>query len=278
MRNAQPTPPGRWLSKEIEMQTTTTLLVRRSSYGEIISSADGRRHATLDDAKSLIVGAQKTGKLPETFDNITRDRKGRFDGEARHIELYDVAPSGKQALVCVRESEGSKYGVATRSKTYFIIARHARGVRVVAANKAVAAKAAKAAGETIGSAIDVALGKACLKMPEGKVYVGYKLVARTTEPGKFTSVFDKSCWAFNQERCERATDNHTGGFYYYPTLEQALQAAAENDVFHSSRSHHQLAIIEVQARGTHYVHQGRHETTKLCATRIMPIREIASTL
>lgn len=201
--------------------------------------------------------------------------RGHLIGEARHHEIYDVNAEGTRALVCVREVEGTRYGVKTTSKEYFVIARHGRGVRVLPANKAVAAKAAKAAGETLGAAIEVALGKAKLAVKATEIRTGYKLLERTDT--SFKSCFDGSGWHLGQARIEAATDDHTGGFYYYASLEEALRASAKNDVFGSAVSHHCLAVVEVEASGRHYSHQSDYGT-KLCATKVRPVREVASTL
>ena len=97
--------------------------------------------------------------------------RGHRIGDARYHEIYDVTPDGNGALICVREVEGTKYGVRTTSKEYYVVARHGRGVRVIPANKAVAAKAAKTATAP-GEAIAAALGKAKLAVPAAKVRGG----------------------------------------------------------------------------------------------------------
>ncbi len=251
--------------------SASTQAIVRNSYGEIT------RGDVLDAARALV--AQAGAKIPSEFDDMEWGRSGKERGhrigEARHHEIYDVNGSGTQALVCVRAVEGTKYGVKTCSKEYFVIARHGRGVRVLPANKAVAAKAAKAAGDTIGQAIEVALGKAKLAVKATEIRTGYKLLARA-ECG-FVSAWDGSEWEIGKARIEASTSDHTGGFYYYATLDEALKAAASNDVFGSAREHHKLAVVEVEASGRHYSHCAT-VGTKLCATKVRPIREVASTL
>ncbi len=251
--------------------TASTSTITRNSYGEIV------RGDALTTARHLV--AQAGAKIPAAFDDMSwgtsGKERGHRIGEARHHEIYDVNPEGTRALVCVREVEGTRYGVRTVSKEYFVVARHGRGVRVLPANKAVAAKAAKAAGEALGVAIDVALGKAKLAVKATEVRTGYKLLARS-ECG-FVSAWDGSEWKLGLARIEAASDDHTGGFYYYATLDEALKAAACNDVFGSAREHHQLAVVEVEASGRHYAHRAT-VGTKLCATKVRPVREIASTL
>lgn len=251
--------------------TASTQAIVRNTYGEIVKGE------ALTTARALV--AQAGAKIPAAFDDMswgTRGKeRGHRIGEARHHEIYDVNPEGTRALVCVREVEGTRYGVKTCSKEYFVVARHGRGIRVLPANKAVAAKAAKAAGETLGVAIEVALGKAKLAVKATEVRTGYKLLARA-ECG-FVSAWDGSEWEIGKARIEAASDDHTGGFYYYATLQEAMAAAAANDVFGNARDHHKLAVVEVEASGKHYAHRAIHGV-KLCATKVKPIREIASTL
>jgi hypothetical protein len=165
--------------------------------------------------------------------------------------------------------------VHTTEKSYFVVARHGRGVRVLAANKAVSAKAAKAAGSTLGTAIETALGKRKLAVKAGTVRTGYKLLVRT-DTG-YASAWDDSAWQIGVPRIEAATGDHSGGYYYYATLSEVLAAAATNEVFGAHRSAHRLAIVEVEASGRHYEHVGAHGI-KLCATKITPRRDIGSTL
>lgn len=251
--------------------SASTQAIVRNSYGEIT------RGDVLDAARALVAQAGK--KLPMEFDGMewgtSGKERGHRIGEARHHEIYDVNGSGTQALVCVREVEGTKYGVKTCSKEYFVVASHGRGIRVIPANKAVAAKAAKASGDTIGQAIEVALGKAKLTVKSSEVRTGYKLLERTNT--SFKSCFDGSGWHLGEARIEAASDNHTGGFYYYASLQEALLAASNNDVFGGARTHHKLAVVEVEASGRHYAHQADYGT-KLCATKVRPIREVASTI
>lgn len=178
-------------------------------------------------------------------------------------------------LVCVRETEGTRYGVKTLSKSYFLIAKRGRGITVSGANKAVVAKAAKSCGNTIGGAIIIVSGRGRLPTPMAEKRAGYKLVQK--EDDGLVSVWDGSPWPLGKTRTERATPDHEGGFYYYASLDEALEAAAHNEVFGSAREHKKLVVIEVEASGNHYKHEGRYGT-KLCATRIKPIREVAMTL
>jgi len=250
----------------------TATAVVRNTYGQII------RGEALATARSLV--AQAAGKVPAAFDDThwgtSGKERGKRIGEAVHHEIYDINAEGTRALVCVRATEGTRYGVKTCSKDYFVIARHGRGIRVLPANKAVAAKAAKAAGAALGTAIEVALGKAKLPIKPTEVRTGYKLLVRRDDGG-FESAWDGSEWALGKARVEAASANHTGGYYYYATLDECLAAAAASDVFGGGREHNRLAVVEVEASGRHYAHAAQHGV-KLCASRVIPVREIASTL
>lgn len=250
------------------------LRINRSAYPATITITAAEK--LLTDARTLVAAAASRGKLAATYDEISFDRKGRADGGAIHHEIYDINPKCTRVLVCVRATEGTKYGVKTTSKEYFVVARHGNGIRVLDANKSVSAKAAKAAGSELGVAIETALGKRKLAIKADTVRTGYKLLVRCND-GTFESAWDKSGWRLGQQRIEAASGNHTGGFYYYATLQECLNAASSNDVFGSARSAHRLAIVEVAASGRHYAHHGKHGI-KLCATKLTPLRELGSTL
>ena len=243
--------------------------VTRNTYGELIATAET---ATLiEGARKMASHAASRGRIPAAFDGMAWERVSarigrKMIGEAMHHEVYDVTPDGRRALICCRAAEGTKYGVKTVSKEYFILARHGAGVRVMVANKATAAKAAKSTGE-LGQAIDVAEGKAKLVTMAVQKRIGYKLVARN-EDGELVSVWDGSPWSLGVTRTEKATDDHEGGFYYYRTAEEALSAAAKSEVFGQHRDHNGLVLVEVEACGREYGHPGG----KLCVTSMRPVR------
>ena len=148
----------------MKKQIETTLA--RNSYGEIFAAKQWQPEpstpqdcAGLLVAKDLVKRAVKSKKITAAYDDVTFAKKG-FDGDALHHEIYDFTDS--TVLVCLRATEGSKYGVKTLSKNYVLIRKHGRGVVVSEASKAVAAKAAKAKPATLGYAIAVLAGKAKL--------------------------------------------------------------------------------------------------------------------
>ena len=67
-------------------------------------------HPSLDLAKQT---------CPAAYDTISFDRKGRADGSALHHEYYDLTADA--GIICIRRTEGSKYGVKTLSKKYYLL-------------------------------------------------------------------------------------------------------------------------------------------------------------
>ena len=136
------------------MKTTTIV---RDNYGALYLSektSDADRAAFISALK-IIALAAKSGAIDAEFDDMYLGRSGRERGHkignaVRH-DVYDFTK--KQVLVCVRHVEGTKYGQSTTSKEYFIVSKVGRAVVTTPANKAVAAKYAKAAGQQLGEAI-----------------------------------------------------------------------------------------------------------------------------
>lgn len=251
---------------------TAKTSLTRSHYGELItnSQTSPEHRVMLSSAWNLVKLAGK--KLPASYDTLSRDRKGRWGGSALHHELYDVTPTGSKALICCREVRGSKYGVRTMSKTYYLVTRHGKGAKVEEANKAIAAKAAKAAGPLVGYAIEVVTGKSLLPGKGLETRHGYKALT-TDEAGELISVWDASPWPLGKVRIEAATADHSGGFYYYASLDQVLAAANSNQIFGDARDHRNLVIARVEVAGREYRHGD-----KRCATRIKPIEIVATVI
>ena len=247
------------------------ITVTRTAYGQIVCNI---QTAHLLNAAHALCEAAK-GKLPPAYDDREWGCRGRernkLIGTVVYREIYDVTPSGRQALVCVSTVVGCKF-----SREYFVLTRCGRGVRVTPANKVVVRKAVKSA-ERFGDVIDVVQGRVKLSSMSARIRTGYKLLVRTDTPGVYQSAWDGSDWAIGRARIERATDDHTGGYYYYASIVEALAAAAAGDVFGGARKHGRLAVVEVEASGRHYRHTAAIGT-KLCATKIRPIRGIASTM
>ena len=254
---------------------------KRDDYGEIVFSAfkkDNSENYLRDlqaEACRLVADAAKKKKIPRSFNLIERDsKKGTFDGSATAHGIYDVSEDGRHCLVCVRDSEGSKYGVRTTSKTYFLISAHGKtGVKVRPASKAKAAKAAKQAIKP-GDAIAVCLGKKKLKsaLSQKKIF-GYKIVKNYGED--YISVYDEDkFWILGEKSVEKATSNHTGGYYVFDSAERAVNVWKENSVFYDTliRENDKFSLLECECHGRRF----RHDNEKICITSVKPVKKIAS--
>jgi len=248
----------------------------RNSYGEITNPSHvmGSLYARDLYAETchLIKLAVKAKKIPWASDSISFDRKGRADGYATHHEIYDISSDARHILLCVRESEGTKYGVKTTSKTYYIISTHGQGVRVVEAPKAKAAKAAKQAVNP-GDAIAVCQGKQKLHTVSAPCEEKcFKIVAATDS---FVSVFDGSPWSLGVSRSQGSTPDHDGGFYVFSKIEDALAAWNDRLVFAQEwLKHERYSLLECVCSGRRYL----HDNNKICVTRVKPVTEIAALL
>ncbi len=145
---------------------------KRDNYGMIlppqIFSPTKYLQDLFSEAECMILAAEKSKKIQTSYNNIetkwkNRQIKNRWGSALQH-EIYDISDDARHVLVCVRSTEGDKYGIKTTGKDYFIISAHGHSVRVVAASKAKAAKAAKQA-QNPGDAILVCLGKKKLTVP-----------------------------------------------------------------------------------------------------------------
>ena len=258
------------------MTTTNAITAKdffRAQYGELLTNPTQCSKAArdlLDTARELVRMATSKGKIPAAFDGMSWEKISsrigyKKTGDAAHHEIYDISPDGKHVLVCYRAVEGTKYGVKTTHKEYFIVHKYGTGTRVEQANKATAAKLAKASGDGLGLAIDILTGKAKPTLLKAQIRYGFKLVKRN-EAGELVSVWDDSPWTLGVQRGERATSNHTGGFYYYRTAEEALEAASKNEVFGPMVEHSGLVLLAVESSGNEY----RFNSGKLCCTYLKP--------
>lgn len=234
---------------------------KRTAYGELIPG--DRTFQLWRDAQELIAKASATKKIPESYDDITFDRKRRASGSAIHHEVYDIHPDPLRVLVCIRETDGSKYGVRTLSKTYYIIKRHGKGVSVTPAKKAIAAKAAKSAGCEIGCAISMLEGKKKLYLPRAcPDGIAYKKLA-IGDDGRLYSVYDGSPWIIGQERREKALKDHNGGLYVYESIEDAKHAPFPPE---SALKDSTKAIVKCRVGGNYC----RYDK-KLAFSRVTPV-------
>ncbi|MBW2598604.1 MAG: hypothetical protein JRC60_00530 [Deltaproteobacteria bacterium] len=242
----------------------------RDGYGAIcLRTREGSRHYDHNywDAVDLLAQAVRQGKISRAYNDIGFDQKGRAEGDAIHHEIYDIRPKPFVVLVCVRETEGSKYGVRTICKNYYIIKRHGKGIKIAPANKAIAAKAAKQAGDELGVAIDILEGKIKLVTHHPCMDgVAYKQVAIFGD-GRMASVYDDSDWVIGVERYDRAMRDHNGGLYVYPTPEQAKHAPFPDNSINADAD---KIILKCQVGGL-YCRYGE----KLAFSRCVPIECLA---
>ena len=246
----------------------------RDEYGALWANHQDPLRPRLDAARAMAAEAAAKGRMPAAFDTMTWERiSARYGnkkvGEALHHEIYDISADCKKILVCARSVEGTKYGIKTTGKQYFIVARHGRGLRVIEANKSISAKAAKQAGDGLGLAIDILEGRAKLSSPFSDWRRGYKAITRD-EAGRLVSVWDGSFWDLGKLRTERASNDHEGGFYYYATLEECRAAAERNDIFGEFRKHDRLVFVEVEVSGREY----QLGYGKRCVTHMRPLRVV----
>ena len=255
------------------MKNAISTTLSRDAYGAIYARmASAPDQALFVSALNLVKIAAKSGKIPAAFDEMKWEKRKKI-GSARHHEIYDITPDGRVVLVCCRSVSGDRYGQKTTGKEYFLVRAFRAGVKVEVANKSLAAKAAKSTSNMLGAAIAIVSGKDIYHAPANKVRTGFKLVERD-DSGALVSVWDKSSWAMGKTRTEAATEDHSGGFYYYESIEKAVAAAAKNETFGDAIKHNRLVVVEVEASGRHF----KHDNEKLCASRIRPVREIAMTL
>lgn len=219
------------------------------------------------DAWELINQAEKKKKIATSYDNLSWDRKGRSSGGAVHHEIYDIHPDPLRVLLCVRQTEGSKYGVKTTSKNYYIIKKHGKGVIVTDANKHIAAKSAKQAGCELGCAINILEGNGKLKSTQKPRLIlpeyGYKKLAVLND-GRMYSVYDGSEYYMGKTRTEQAMKDHNGGLYCYLTLEEAKAAKFPD----SSKFFHADKIIVKCKVGGNYV---QYDAGKIAVSELTPV-------
>lgn len=90
--------------------------------------------------------------------------------------------------------------------------------------------------------------KAARKHRKPQVRRVLKIVAKDGD--RYVSVYDDSEWALGVTRHETAQSSHGGGYYWYPSLEETLEAAESNVVFNQAwcRGKH-IVVLECEAWG-----------------------------
>lgn len=251
-----------------------TSTLARDSYGALhhsmsLSEAD---RALYSAALKLIKTAEKSKKIPASHDSMEWGKSGKERakkiGDALHHEIYDISPDGRIVLVCCRSVEGDRYGQKTTGKEYFLVRAHGAGVRVVPANKSVAAKAAKSAGPILGVAIAVCSGKVKLIVAAMEKRIGYKAVAYVG--GELKSIFSAEKYTLGKRKSEAVADDHGGGYYFYASPEEACNAEVPNS---SALKTEKRVILKCEMSG-----RGLAYGSKLAASYIRPLEIIASVI
>lgn len=260
---------------------TTSTTLSRDRYGclqavigggvDVLGQQWAADRAILAQAHDLAARAAKMGLIDTAYDTLERDRKGRWDGSALHHEIYDLSiKRGRvhQVLLCVRETEGSKYGVCTSSKSYVILTRANRAIEIATANKAIAAKAAKQAGSELGKALAIVQGQAALVANRLDLSIVYKRLA-VTKDGRYVSIYDgQTEYKIGEEIREAARQDHNGGIYCYPSA-----AAAKSWRSSSDWPGHSLPQVVLRcAAGGSYC---RYDNGKISVSRLTPVEVVA---
>lgn len=233
------------------MKTST---YNRNHFGAL--SFSGKPPTNLSNGLKLLEKAISLKLLD--YEYIDTDKKGF--GDCLNYDIYDVARGS--VLVQRRETTIDKYGNHPQ-KDYFIISDSGKTVTPVAHKSMIVkwSKRAKKPGDIIKA--DTGLIKIDLSNP---VEYGFKAVTRNTS-GHYISVWDKSAWSLGKQRTEKASNDHTGGFYYYPSLKELEAGIYGNDIFGAARSHNNLFVLRVKIEGARYqVYNSKH-----CASKITPI-------
>lgn len=244
--------------------TPQTQTVARDNYGAL--TAMPADLATV--AKALLSKAIVAKKLQAPYNAMEWHKRHGYLGWCLNYDFYDVTES--TVLVQCRETERTKYGSSPR-KDYFLIRRCGRGVTVTEAPKARVAKLAKVATE-LGQVINTLTGKAKKPLKQAAPFseksLAYKIVEQ--RGGQLFSVFDEDfVWSVGKARIEASSNDHTGGFYVFPTIEAAKEAFARNVVFAESwQAGKQLVLVECETAGREH----KHDNGKVCVTFCRPTR------
>ena len=266
-----------WYSEAYEANRQWDIIARtslsRNNYGTLVSSSSEyaspradvlQYHAAMD----IVRDAKISRVISPSYDSIGFDHKGRADGSALHYELFDFAADA--ALVCARATEGTTYGVKTLSKKYILLSREDTGYKSTPTSEPVA-KLAKT-NPAWGSIIARIRGEqGAATLPSPLVWdAGYKALA-LAEDGTLHSIYSGEEYVLGKTMRERAADNHGGGYYVYPTLEQALKCEVPSDstLYYSRRV---LVRCEVAGRSIEY------GSGKIARTYLRPVEVVASRL
>lgn len=226
--------------------------------------------ASFQLAQALLAQAIQSGKLEKPYVDVD----SRHRGSALNYDLYDI--KGASVLIQSRHTTCTKWGNSPK-KDYLLLRKMGRGVTVIDMNesKPVIVKLAKAS-DGLGDVIDALSGKKPIKIRPNlsAPRIGYKIV-KVNEAGDYVSVWDDSPWPIGRQRTQAATSNHSGGFYYFRTLDECLTVHAKRGVFGDYHDgDERFVIIECEAAGAEY----EHDSGKRCVTRLKPLAAVCSLL
>jgi len=191
----------------------------RNIYGSLRYSGENEP-TNFVNGRKLLHAAIRRGNLDPQY---IETKKG--EGNCLNYTIYDV--SRGIVLVQRRHTTIDRYGNHPQ-KSYLIISKGGRSVEEIPdPAKRMIVKWARRA-KNVGDIIRAVRGEIKISLAEP---IAYGYIAVMQRAGHYVSVWDGSVWALGKTRIERATPNHTGVFYYYPTLQQARRAAEINDIF-----------------------------------------------
>ena len=82
--------------------------------------------------------------------------------------------------------------------------------------------------------------------------------------GKLFSVYNGEGYKINRWKKEKATNDHTGGYYSFRTIQDAFETRLNNNVFaQECRKNKKLVLCEVKIKGHIY-----NQDKKLCSDYI----------
>jgi len=115
------------------------------------------------------------------------------------------------------------------------------------------------------------------KRGASKAKTAYKIV-KVDANGNFLSLYDDSPWEIDAERCEKARDDHRGGFYAYSNREDLMEALRRGRLVPERclTGVTELAILKVRLRGR-MIRYTSMVGTKIAATYLKPL-EVQSRL
>ena len=218
------------------MKTLTT--TPRDSYGALVIT---------DEMSSILKLAfsHPSGRMDPPDCEFNRDGKGW----ARNYAVYDFDAKTRRMLVQRRDTTVGKR-FTTVEKSYFLVnwfRGKIRSIESADAHKSIIVKLAKTdppIAAVIARLFDGKKEK--VKLPSASSpAVGYKAVALVD--GEMKSIYDGRTYSVGQTYTEQARRNHEGGYYWYPTAEQAI--AAEVPMESVCRSAPRV-IVQVEVKGT----------------------------